>query len=126
MGTTPTTTPTTTNATRKVWVFELKEVVSHDFEVVANSKAEALRLLEIHQHDHAYDADEFNAETSDYVVHRIDGSHQWHKDMKPTIIDKYEQELVTKESRYMLPGTPPYKVWQTVKQLGHELFHNFR
>lgn len=120
MGATPTTTPTTTNETRKVWVFELKEVVSHDFEVIANSKAEALRLLMENQHDHAWSEDEFNAVTSDYVVHRIDGSHQWHKDMSPQLIDKYEQELVTQQSSYTTDL--PYKIWKAVKQLGHELW----
>ena len=110
MGATPTTTPTTTNDTRKVWVFELKEVISHDFEVVAKSKAEALRLLEEHQHNHAWDSDEFNLGTSDHVVHRVDGSHQWHKDMAAQLIDKYDQKLVTKETRYV--NEKPYKVWK--------------
>jgi len=118
MGATPTTTPTTTNETRKVWVFELKEVISHDFEVIANSKAEALRLLEENQHDHAWHQDEFNAEGTNYVVHKVDGSHQWHKDMAPKLIDNYTQELVTKESRYI--KNHPYKNWKKVKT-----FHTF-
>tara|TARA_R110002012_G_scaffold224471_1_gene396467 strand:- start:261 stop:599 length:339 start_codon:yes stop_codon:yes gene_type:complete len=109
MGATPTTTPTTTIDTRKVWVFELKEVISHDFEVVAKSKAEALRLLQEHQYDYAWSSDDFNTETSEYLVHRVDGSHAWHKDLAPQLSHTYHQKLITKKSRYNEEYS--YKMW---------------
>lgn len=96
MGDTPTTTPTTTNDTRKVWVFKIREVISNDFEVVAKSKAEALRLLEEHQHDYTDQKYDFNQENSDWEVHRVDGRHQHHKYMAPQLTHKYEQNLVNK------------------------------
>lgn len=113
MGATPTTTPTTTNDTRKVWVFERKQVISYDFQVVAKSKAEALRILEEEPYNFCDDVDDFNHEKYGYAVHRIDGSWHWHKDMSPKLIDKYEQELITKESRYI--NDQPYKIWKKVK-----------
>jgi uncharacterized membrane protein len=113
MGPTPTTTPTTTNDTRKVWVFEIREVISNDFEVIAKTKAEALRLLKEHQHDYTDDAYDFYHKNPEYKVHRVDGSHQWHKDMAPQLTDKYEQKLVTKESRYI--NEQAYKVWERVE-----------
>jgi hypothetical protein len=111
MGDTPTTTPTTTNDTRKVWVFEIREVISYDFEVIAKNKAEALRILEEDQCNYTDDSFDFRQENCDYNVHRVDGSHQWHRDMAPQLTDKYEQKLVAKDSRYN--NEQSYKVWES-------------
>ena len=113
MGPTPTTTPTTTNDTRKVWVFEIREVISNDFEVIAKTKAEALRLLKEHQDDYTDEGYAVERKNPEQKVDRGDGSEKWHKDSGHKLTDKYEEKLVAKESRYI--NEQIYKVWERVE-----------
>lgn len=76
---------------RTVYVVQMKEVISRDYYVIANSKAEALETFENEDYtDHEWD---FHRGWNEEKVCLIDGSHCYHRSMKPTIEGKEEQYL---------------------------------
>ena len=67
---------------RKVYTFTVREIISYDYEVVASSEKEAREILA--EDNYTYCEYEFNTGDTDVTSIKVDGSHQWHKDFKPT------------------------------------------
>jgi hypothetical protein len=87
---------------RAVYYVEVKEVVSRTYMVRADSRAEALRIMnheqEVNETHHHYEFDRDNT----YNVCEYDGSYQWHRSFKPTI-DRAELQVFNVEHQEYQP-----------------------
>lgn len=86
--------------TRKVYVLQVKEVISYDYEVPARSFAEAVRL--------------YNEDQCEYKNYN---THCFHDEYKPTLHCKYT-EVYTTVSRYGLEGLGE---WRQLKDDDHRV-----
>ena len=86
--------------TRKVYVIERKEVISHSYYVIADSRNEALDTFEekmwdgewgyCSDMDYKYSGLENDLETKVFLM---DGSHQHHRYMKPKVERSFKEKL---------------------------------
>ena len=81
---------------RTVYEVEVKEIVSRSYYVVARTKSEAIRNYEDNCQECQSEYD-FTRLNSDLEVCEIDGSIQWHKSFKPTVVSKMHQAIMADE-----------------------------